>query len=52
MSSRSTKSRTNGGQRGGLVSYQDQWIDEAISEYLALQFADSQKKSDHPLNTW
>ena len=36
----------------GWSSYQDQWIDEAISEYLALQFADSQKNQDHPLNTW
>lgn len=36
----------------GWSSYQDQWIDEAISEYLALQFADSQKSQDHPLNTW
>lgn len=36
----------------GWSSYQDQWIDEAISEYLALQFADSQKNQDHPLNSW
>jgi hypothetical protein len=36
----------------GWSSYQDQWIDEAIAEYLALQFADSQKNQDHPLNTW
>ena len=36
----------------GWSSYQDQWIDEAISEYLALQFADSQKNQDHPLTTW
>jgi hypothetical protein len=36
----------------GWSSYQDQWIDEAISEYLALRFADSQKNQDHPLNTW
>ena len=36
----------------GWSSYRDQWIDEAISEYLALQFADSQKNQDHPLNTW
>jgi hypothetical protein len=36
----------------GWSSYRDQWIDEAISEYLALQFADSQKNQEHPLNTW
>jgi hypothetical protein len=36
----------------GWSSYRDQWIDESISEYLALQFADSQKNQDHPLNTW
>jgi Peptidase family M1 domain len=36
----------------GWSSYRDQWIDEAISEYLALQFADSQRNQDHPLNTW
>jgi Peptidase family M1 domain len=36
----------------GWSSYQDQWIDEAIAEYLALQFADSQKNQDHPLSTW
>jgi hypothetical protein len=36
----------------GWSSYQDQWIDEAIAEYLALQFADSQKNQNHPLNTW
>jgi hypothetical protein len=36
----------------GWSSYQDQWIDESIAEYLALQFADSQKNQNHPLNTW
>ena len=36
----------------GWSSYEDQWIDEAIAEYLALEFADSQKNQDHPLNTW
>jgi hypothetical protein len=36
----------------GWSSYEDQWIDEAIAEYLALQFADSKKTQDHPLNTW
>jgi hypothetical protein len=36
----------------GWSSYQDQWIDEAISEYLTLQFSESQKNQDHPLNGW
>src|SRR5258708_8040701 len=36
----------------GWSSYEDQWINEAIAEYLALQFADSKKNQDHPLNTW
>ena len=36
----------------GWSSYEDQWIDESIAEYLALQFADSKKNQDHPLNTW
>jgi hypothetical protein len=36
----------------GWSSYQDQWIDEAISEYLALLFADSQKNPEHTLNNW
>jgi Peptidase family M1 domain len=36
----------------GWSSYRDQWIDEAISEYLALLFADSQKNPDHTLNNW
>jgi len=36
----------------GWSSYRDQWIDEAMAEYLALQFADSQKSQEHPLNTW
>lgn len=36
----------------GWSAYQDQWICESISEYLALQFADSQKNQDHALNTW
>ena len=36
----------------GWSSYQDQWINEAVAEYLALQFADSKKPQDHPLNTW
>ena len=36
----------------GWSSYEDQWIDESISEYLAQLFADSQKNQDHSLNTW
>jgi Peptidase family M1 domain len=33
-------------------SYRDQWIDEAIANYLALLFADSQKNPNHSLHTW
>ncbi|HEY2462051.1 MAG TPA: M1 family aminopeptidase [Candidatus Acidoferrum sp.] len=36
----------------GWNSYRDQWIDEAIANYLALLFADSQKNSDHALHIW
>jgi len=36
----------------GWSSYRDQWINEAIAEYLALLFADSQKGSEHALNGW
>ena len=36
----------------GWSSYRDQWINEAIAEYLALLFADSQKSSEHALNGW
>jgi hypothetical protein len=36
----------------GWSSYEDQWIDESISEYLAQLFADSQKNQDHSLSTW
>jgi hypothetical protein len=36
----------------GWDSYRDQWIDEAIANYLALLFADSQKRSDHSLRVW
>jgi len=36
----------------GWSSYRDQWINESISEYLALLFADTQKPSDHILNSW
>ena len=36
----------------GWSSYHDQWIDEGMSVYLALLFADSQKNSERPLLTW
>ena len=32
--------------------YRDQWIDEAIANYLALLFADSQKNAHHSLRVW
>jgi hypothetical protein len=35
----------------GWDNYRDQWIDEAISNYLALLFADTQKGA-RPLRTW
>ena len=36
----------------GWSSYRDQWIDEAIANYLALMFADSRKPSAHELRRW
>ncbi|HEX4546471.1 MAG TPA: M1 family aminopeptidase [Candidatus Acidoferrum sp.] len=36
----------------GWSSYRDQWINEAISDYLALLFADSKKNPDHTLHVW
>ena len=36
----------------GWSSYRDQWINEAIANYLALLFADSQKSPDHTLHAW
>ena len=36
----------------GWSSYRDQWINEAIANYLALLFADSQKNPDHTLHAW
>jgi hypothetical protein len=36
----------------GWSSYRDQWIDEAIANYLALLFADSRKPSEHALHFW
>jgi Peptidase family M1 domain len=36
----------------GWDSYRDQWIDEAMANYLALLFADTQKHADHSLRIW
>jgi len=36
----------------GWDTYRDQWINEAIANYLALLFADSQKRTDHSLHVW
>jgi len=36
----------------GWSNYRDQWIDEAIANYLALLFADSRKPSAHELRVW
>jgi hypothetical protein len=36
----------------GWSSYRDQWIDEAIANYLALLFADMHKNPDHTLRVW
>jgi Peptidase family M1 domain len=36
----------------GWSSYRDQWIDEAIANYLALMFAENQKNSDRVLRIW
>ncbi|HET8921573.1 MAG TPA: M1 family aminopeptidase [Candidatus Acidoferrum sp.] len=36
----------------GWSSYRDQWINEAIADYLALLFADSKKSPDHTLHVW
>ena len=33
-------------------SYRDQWIDEAIANYLAVLFADSKKNPDRTLHVW
>jgi hypothetical protein len=33
-------------------SYRDQWIDEAIANYVALLFADTKKNPDHTLHVW
>ena len=36
----------------GWSSYRDQWIDEAISNYLALLFADTRGNPEHALRLW
>jgi peptidase M1-like protein len=36
----------------GWSSYRDQWIDEAIANYLALLFADTKKSPEHTLHVW
>jgi Peptidase family M1 domain len=40
------------GNMVGWSSYRDQWIDEAIANYLALLFADMRKNPDHTLRVW
>jgi len=36
----------------GWSSYRDQWINEAIANYLALLFADTKRIPDHNLHLW
>ena len=36
----------------GWSSYHDQWIDEAISNYLAVLFAESRRSNHHELRLW
>ena len=36
----------------GWSSYRDQWIDEAIANYLAVLFANTQKNPEHTLRVW
>ncbi|HWZ96672.1 MAG TPA: M1 family aminopeptidase [Candidatus Dormibacteraeota bacterium] len=36
----------------GWSNYRDQWIDEAIANYSALLFADSQKTPDRKMHIW
>jgi hypothetical protein len=36
----------------GWSNYRDQWIDEAISNYLALLFADTRRNPEHTLHVW
>jgi hypothetical protein len=36
----------------GWSAYRDQWIDEALANYMALLFADNQKNANHSLRVW
>jgi hypothetical protein len=36
----------------GWSSYRDQWVDEALANYMALLFADSQKTPDRRIRVW
>lgn len=36
----------------GWSSYHDQWIDEAIANYLSILFAETQKDPNHTLRNW
>ena len=40
------------GNQVGWSSYHDQWIDEALANYLAVLFAETQRDPDHTLRTW
>lgn len=36
----------------GWSDYRDQWVDEALANYMALLFADSQKTPDRKMRVW
>ena len=40
------------GNQVGWSSYHDQWIDEALANYLAVLFAETQRDPDHTLRIW
>lgn len=40
------------GNMVGWSSYRDQWIDEAVANYLALLFADTRGNPEHTLHVW
>jgi len=40
------------GNAAAWSSYRDQWVDEAIANYLAVLFADTKKNPDHTLHVW
>jgi hypothetical protein len=40
------------GNTVGWSSYRDQWINEAIANYLTLLFADARKTPEHALHLW